>query len=141
MTEALEEYYTPVRLASVVLGYSGLLALILSGIGVYGMLAFAVDQRTREIGIRIALGAGRGHVFKLAMGQGMVLTLIGVAVGLAGSFGLTRFLSSLLYGVYPNDSVTLIVASMSLGFVALLASYIPARRATKVDPMVALRYE
>jgi ABC-type antimicrobial peptide transport system permease subunit len=119
----------------------GGIAALLAGVGIYGLLAFVVTQRWREIGIRMALGAMRDDVLRLVVGQGLNLTLMGLAIGMAGALGLTRFLSSLLYGIKPSDPLTLIAVSLLLTVVALVACYFPARRATKVDPMVALRYE
>jgi putative ABC transport system permease protein len=116
-------------------------ALLLAAVGTYGVMAYAVAQRTHEIGIRLALGAQRRDVLWLVVGQGAVLALIGVAIGVAGALGLTRFLSGLLYEVKSNDPISLLSVSILLIAVALLACYIPARRATNVDPMVALRHE
>jgi predicted permease len=116
-------------------------ALVLACIGIYGVMAYSVAQRTREIGIRMALGAQKNDVLKMAIGQGFRLTLLGIVMGIAGAIALTRFLSSLLYGVRPSDPLTFVAVSLLLAAVALLACYIPARRAMRVDPMVALRYE
>ena len=129
------------RLAATLVGSFGFLALILGAIGIYGVIAYATRQRTHEIGIRMALGAERREVLKMVLGQGLKLALIGVIIGLGGALALTRFLSSLLYGVTPTDPLTFITVSLILVAVALAACYIPARRAAKVDPMVALRYE
>jgi putative ABC transport system permease protein len=119
----------------------GALALLLAMVGVYGLMAFAVTQRTHEMGVRIALGAQRWEVLKLVLGRGLRLALLGIVFGLATSFFLTRFLSKLLFNVPQTDPATFIVVSLCLGGIALLASYIPARRAMRVDPVVALRYE
>lgn len=117
------------------------IALVLAAIGIYGMLSYTVRQRSQEIGIRIALGAARPDVLRLVIGQGMKLALLGVAVGLAGAFGLSRFMAAMLFGVKPYDPLTFAVVSVILASVALLACWIPARRAMRVDPMIALRYE
>jgi putative ABC transport system permease protein len=141
----LDYYYTrSMALTSftlVMLAVAGGMALFLGLVGLYGVIAYSVSKRRREIGIRMALGAGKSEVLKLVISQGMKLTLIGVAIGLAGALGLTRFLSGLLYGVGPGDPLTLVVVSALLVAVALLATYIPARQATKVDPLTALRHE
>jgi putative ABC transport system permease protein len=132
---------TPQRVNMILLCTFAVLGLALASVGIYGVVSYSVSQRTHEIGVRMALGAERGDVLKIMVGQGLRSVLIGTAVGVAASFGLTRFLQSMLFGVKPTDPVTFVTVSLVLLVVAWLASYIPARRATKVDPMVALRYE
>jgi putative ABC transport system permease protein len=129
------------RFDAVLIGLFAMLGLLLAAIGLYGLVSYSVARRTHEIGIRMALGARREHVLKLIVSQGFRLALIGSAMGLAGALGFTRFLSSLLYGVKATDPLTFVVVSLLLIVVALLACYLPARRATKVDPAVALRHE
>ena len=129
------------RLNMLLMGLFGGLAMLLSAVGIYGLLSQTVTQRTQEMGIRIALGAQVSDVLKLVLRQGMLLALAGEAIGLVGAFILTRLIRGLLFGVTPNDATTFIVVAGVLAVVALLACYIPARRATKVDPLVALRYE
>ena len=129
------------RIAGTFAGAFGLLALILAAVGIYGVIAYTTRQRTHEIAIRLALGAQRGNVFRLVLGQGLQLTLTGLAVGIAGSLALTRYLKSELFGVTSTDLLTYAAVALLLCLVALVACYIPARRATKVEPMEALRYE
>jgi putative ABC transport system permease protein len=123
------------------LGLFAAIALGLSVIGVYAVMAFAVVQRTREIGIRMALGAQRREALRLVLWQGLRLSAIGIVAGGAGALAATRLLGKMLYGVSPRDPVTLVSVAALMVAVALAASYIPARRATRVEPMVALRYE
>jgi putative ABC transport system permease protein len=129
------------RFYLLLLGIFSAVALTLATVGIFGVISYSVARRTHEIGIRMALGATRRDVLKLVVGQGMALLLIGVMIGIAGAIGLTRFLISMLYEVRPADPLTFAGVSLLLAAVGLLACYIPARRATRVDPTVALRYE
>ncbi len=129
------------RFSMAVLGVFAMLALALASVGIYGVISYLVGQRTQEIGIRIALGANRSDVLRMVLGDGMKMTLIGVVIGLAAALGLTRLMASLLFGVSATDPLTFTAVAMLLSVVALAACYIPARRAMRVDPMVALRYE
>jgi predicted permease len=131
----------PAQAAGIVLGTFGLLGMILAVLGLYSVIAYSVSQRTREVGVRMALGARESDVLQLVVWQGLRLTLIGVGLGLVGAFAITRVLSSLLYGISATDPISFFSVALLLIAAALLASYIPARRATRVDPMIALRYE
>src|SRR6266540_3014330 len=141
LARQVDESLSQERLISALSSFFGLLSLLLAAIGLYGILAYAVSQRTREIGIRIALGAQPGAVLRMVLRQGLILTLLGVGIGLAASLGATRLLESQLFGVTPTDPVTFVVAPILLLTVALLAGLVPARRATNVDPLIAIRQE
>src|SRR6185503_16609988 len=141
MDEVLSNSVAGQRFNALLLGIFASLALILATVGVFGVINYSVAQRTHEIGIRLALGAQRRDVFKLVVGQGLLLALVGVVVGAIGAIALTRLMAGLLFGVSPTDITTFVSVATFLFGVALLACYIPARRAMKVDPLVALRYE
>ena len=141
MTQVAAESVSRHKFTMQLVGLFGILALLLAGVGIYGVIAYSVTQRTREIGIRVALGASRSAILGWVLKQGMILTIAGVVVGLLGALALTRLLRSLLFGIAPIDIVTYGALALLLTVVALIACYVPARRATKVDPLVALRYE
>src|SRR5205809_1071394 len=141
MEKTLDQSLATERLSMVLLGVLASLALILAAVGIYGVMSYTVTQRTHEIGIRMAIGAQRRDVFRMVIGRGMVLVLIGVALGLIGAFSLTRLMRTMLFGVAPTDPVTFVSIAVLLTGVELVACYVPGRRATKVDPLVALRYE
>jgi predicted permease len=140
-TEQIEDLLVQERMMAQLSSFFGLLALALACIGLYGLLSYEVVRRTREIGIRIALGAQQRDVLKLVVGKGVVLMIVGATVGIGVAVGVTRFMASMLYGVHANDPATIIAVTMLLGLIALAACFIPSRRAMKVDPMVALRHE
>ncbi len=129
------------RFIALLLAIFASVALALSAVGIYGVISYLVAQRSHEIGVRMALGARTADVVRLVLRKGMMLALVGVALGLTGALALTRVMTTLLFGVTPTDAVTFGGVSALLLIIALLACYIPARRATKVDPLVALRYE
>jgi ABC-type antimicrobial peptide transport system permease subunit len=141
MDERLYDSLARRRFAMLLLGAFAVIALVLAAIGIYGVMVYSVNQRTHEIGIRMALGAQRRNILALVIRQALILASIGTAVGLTGAFALTRIMSSLLYGVSATDPLTFVMTPLVLGGTALLAAYVPARRAAKVDPMAALRCE
>jgi putative ABC transport system permease protein len=129
------------RFNLLLIGLFAMLAVLIAAVGLYGVISYTVAQRTREMGIRVALGAQRGDILRLVVGKGMLLTFLGVVLGLGGAYVLTRLLVSLLVQVTPTDPVTFAATAALLAMIALLACYVPARRAARVDPMIALRYE
>jgi len=141
MGNVIGESIWPYHVSASMLAIFAVMALVLASVGIYGLLAYSVSQRTHEIGIRLALGARRGDVMRLVIGEGFVLASVGLVAGTVGAIGLTRFLKTLLYGVGPSDPRTYVAVTLILIGVALLACYIPARRAMRVDPIAALRYE
>jgi putative ABC transport system permease protein len=141
LAQRVDEVVAVSRSLMVLFTAFALLALILGAVGIYGIISYSVTQRTHEIGIRMALGAQRAHVLKLTIKSGIALTLVGIVIGVSSALLLTRFLESMLFGITPTDKLTFIAVSALLFVVALLAALIPARRATKVDPLIALRYE
>ncbi|HET6647327.1 MAG TPA: FtsX-like permease family protein, partial [Pyrinomonadaceae bacterium] len=141
MTEQIAISLLPLRVAATVGGSLGLVGVVLAAIGIFGIVNYSVAQRTREIGIRMALGARTWDVLRMVLRQGLWLAMVGIVIGIVISFALTRALGSLLYGVGATDPLIFIGTSLALLAVAFIASYQPARRATKVDPLVALRYE
>ncbi|HYV11785.1 MAG TPA: ABC transporter permease [Pyrinomonadaceae bacterium] len=141
MSQVAAESMSRRRFAMQLVGLFGILALLLAAVGIYGVIAYSVTQRTREIGIRVALGASRSAILRWVLRQGMILSIAGVVIGLVGALALTRLLRTLLFGVGPTDIVTYGALALLMTIVALIACYVPARRATKVDPLVALRYE
>jgi putative ABC transport system permease protein len=141
MEQLVASSLTRQRFYAILLGLFAAIAAVLGAIGIYGVLAYAVGQRTQEIGIRMALGAERGAVLRMVLRRGIVLAAIGIVLGLAGAAGLTRYLSGMLYDLTPLDVPTYAAVAILFAIVALIASYLPARRATQVDPMVALRHD
>jgi len=141
MTDVISDSLAAKRFAMVLLGVFAALAMLLSSIGIYGVISYVVGQRTHEFGIRIALGAARGNVLRMVLQQAGRMVLLGVVIGLVAAFALTRLMASMLFGVSSHDPLTFLGVAVLLGAVALAACYIPARRATRVDPIIALRYE
>jgi putative ABC transport system permease protein len=141
LVATVSDMVAPQRFTTVLLATFAGLSALLSAIGIYGVVSYSVSQSVREIGVRMALGAQRSDVLMMVIGQGMTLTAAGVTLGIVGSYGLTRLMTTLLFEVKPTDGITFATVAVALVIVALVACYLPARRATKIDPLVALRYE
>ena len=141
MDEVYSSSFAARRLSMILLGFLAALALVLACVGIYGVISYLVGQRTREIGVRVALGAQSNDVLRLILGHGAKMALLGVAIGVVAALALTRLMSRLLFGVSPTDPLTFAAVATVLTLVALAACYIPARRATRVDPSVSLRAE
>jgi putative ABC transport system permease protein len=141
MNEVISKSLAARRLSMILLGLFSAIALILSCVGIYGVISYLVEERTHEIGVRIALGAARGDVLRLILGRGAMMAVLGIGTGAFLALGLTRLIGSQLYGVTPHDPLTFCGAGFALMMVAMAACYFPAKRATRVDPLVALRYE
>lgn len=141
MSDAVDATVAPTRFRTWLLGVFGALALVLATAGIFGVISYSVSCRTHAFGVRIALGATRREILRLVMGEGLRLTLAGAVAGIVAALGLTRLISGLLYGIRAQDPATFIVLPLLLTGTALLAAYLPARRATKVDPIIALRHE
>jgi putative ABC transport system permease protein len=141
MEELVDQSVGQRRLAMLLLGLFAGIALLLASIGIYGVMSYSVAQRSHEIGIRMALGAARGHVLRLVMGQGMTLVIIGLVLGILGALGVTRLLANQLFGVEPTDPGTFAIVAFALCVVALVATLVPAMRATRLDPLAAVRQE
>jgi putative ABC transport system permease protein len=141
MEQVIAESTTRQNFNTLLLTVFASIALLLAAVGIYGLMSYAVEQRTQEIGIRMALGANQTKIMRLILGHGMRLALIGTALGLAAAYGLTRLLSKFLYGVKPGDPLAFSIVGLTLVVVTLLAAFVPTRRAMQVDPIVALRQE
>jgi putative ABC transport system permease protein len=141
MDEIKAESIVSTRLQTVLLAFFSATALLLASLGIYGVISYSVAQRTHELGIRAALGADAKNLVSLVLGGGLTLTVIGLIIGVAGSLAMTRLLASLLFGVEARDPLTMVAAAVTLILVSLMACYIPARRAMRVDPTVSLRHE
>jgi ABC-type antimicrobial peptide transport system permease subunit len=141
MSDAVADSLARPRFLSLLLGAFSVISLAMAAVGIYGVMSYSVSRRTQEIGVRVALGARSSDVLMMVLGQGAKLAAVGVGIGLAGAFALTRVMSTLLFDVSVTDPATFAAVVALITVIALLACYIPARRATKVDPMIALRYE